>query len=107
MYVQSGVGLLVSALSVPLIVRKVPMNRFYGVRIPKAFASERNWYELNEYGGKLFFVFGIVLFLIGRLYSRLAPDPSSLWVPVLQAGPLLLIFPILLLIRSYAKRLPD
>src|ERR1700678_2947320 len=44
-------GILLFVISLPLIKRKVPMNDFYGIRIPAAFESEQKWYEINEYGG--------------------------------------------------------
>ncbi len=47
-----GTAALMVALSIPLVFRKIPMNRFYGVRIPKSFSSESNWYEINAYGGR-------------------------------------------------------
>jgi hypothetical protein len=34
-------GVLIFLLSLPMIYRKVPMNHFYGVRIPAAFESDR------------------------------------------------------------------
>lgn len=46
-------GLVTFGLCLPLIRRKVGMNRFYGVRIPQAFVSDARWYEINEYGGRL------------------------------------------------------
>ncbi|MDP3481008.1 MAG: SdpI family protein [Desulfoprunum sp.] len=27
-------------------------NRFYGIRVPDAFASELNWYAINSFGAK-------------------------------------------------------
>src|SRR2546427_9177847 len=50
--VHCGVGLSTAGLAIPLVIRKVPMNRVYGVRIAKAFASDRDWYEINAYGGE-------------------------------------------------------
>ena len=46
-------GVLIFLLSLPMIYRKVPMNHFYGVRIPAAFESDRRWYDINAYGGRL------------------------------------------------------
>jgi hypothetical protein len=46
-------GVLIFLLSLPMIYRKVPMNHFYGVRIPAAFESDRCWYDINAYGGRL------------------------------------------------------
>jgi SdpI/YfhL protein family len=47
------VGLVTLCVSLPLLYRKVRMNRFYGIRIAQAFVSEERWYEINEYGGRL------------------------------------------------------
>jgi len=47
--------------SLPLIGRKVGMNRWYGVRIPEAFASEDRWFKINHYGGKLLLGWGMAL----------------------------------------------
>ncbi|MBI5248583.1 MAG: SdpI family protein [Desulfomonile tiedjei] len=104
--VHCGIGLLTTAIAIPLVLRKVPMNRFYGVRIPKAFESDRNWYDINAYGGRLFLAFGLLLTFFGIVAQGLAPSPTSIWSAVFIAGPLLLIFPILALISAYARRLP-
>lgn len=47
------VGIVTVCVCLPLIYRKVPMNRFYGIRIPQAFASAERWYAINAYGGRL------------------------------------------------------
>ena len=46
-------GVLIFLLSLPLVFRKVPMNHFYGVRIRASFESDRRWYDINAYGGRL------------------------------------------------------
>ena len=46
-------GVLIIGISIPLVKRKIKMNRFYGFRIRKAFESDEIWYDLNAYGGKL------------------------------------------------------
>lgn len=38
---------VLTLFSIPLALRKVLMNRFYGVRIPKAFKPGQNGYDLN------------------------------------------------------------
>lgn len=48
------VGIVTVFLCLPLIYRKVSMNRFYGIRIPQAFASAERWYAINAHGGRLF-----------------------------------------------------
>jgi|KBSMisStandDraft_5_1062788.scaffolds.fasta_scaffold93441_3 uncharacterized membrane protein len=48
------VGIVTVGVCLPLIYQKIPMNRFYGIRIPQAFASAERWYAINAYGGRLF-----------------------------------------------------
>lgn len=102
-----GIGVALVVLSIPLVARKVPMNAVYGVRTRKAFASERNWYEINAYGGKLLLFYGLLLCIFSLVAQGMAPPPSSPWSALLIAGPLVLIFPVFLLIRSFSRRLPD
>ena len=66
-----GVGIVAFCVCLPLIYRKVPMNRFYGIRIPQSFVSVERWYEINAYGGRLLarwscliIVTGVVGFLV-------------------------------------------
>ncbi|MEX1117208.1 MAG: SdpI family protein [Terrimicrobiaceae bacterium] len=40
------------------------MNRFYGVRFPEAYHSDENWFDLNEYGGRLLLGASIVIYLV-------------------------------------------
>ena len=106
-YVHAGIGLLVACLSIPLIMRKVPMNRVYGVRVCKAFVSEHNWYEINAYGGKLILAYGLFLLAFSYLGRDLAPPPTSLWAPVFMVVPFAVILPVVILIYVFARRLPD
>jgi hypothetical protein len=50
--VIGGVGCLLFVLSLPLWLRLVPMNSFYGVRLPSTFASDERWYDVNAVFGK-------------------------------------------------------
>ena len=49
----------------PLVMNKIKMNSFYGVRIPKAFESDENWYKINAYGGKELIIWSIPILLSG------------------------------------------
>lgn len=82
------------------------MNRLYGIRIPKAFESDSNWYAINAYGGRIFMAYGVALLAFGLLARDSAPPPTSLWTAVFIVGPMLLVFPLLVLINAYARRLP-
>jgi len=46
-------GLVILALSIPLIRRAVPMNQYYGFRVREAFASNDRWYAINEYSARV------------------------------------------------------
>jgi len=104
---QFGIGVALVAISIPLVARMVPRNPLYGVRIAKAFISDRHWYEINAYAGKLFLVYGLLLGVFGVLGEGRVPPPPSLGAALATAGPLVLIFPILLMIRSFARRMPN
>lgn len=106
-YVHLGVGFASVVLSIPLIMRKVPMNHVYGFRLRKAFVSRHNWYELNAYGGKALLAYGVFLLAFGYLAEDLAPAPTSPWAPVFLAGPLLAVVPAMVLVNNFARRLPD
>lgn len=106
-YVHCGIGLLTTLLSIPLILKKIPMNRVYGIRVRKAFASQHNWYEINAYGGKLLFAFGIFLLAYGWFSLDFAPPPTSPWTPVFLVLPLLVLVPVLAMFNAFARRLPE
>ncbi|MCB1232515.1 MAG: SdpI family protein [Verrucomicrobiae bacterium] len=73
--VHLGVGLLGAGLSLPLIWRKVPMNRLYGVRFPQSFRSDEAWYAINAYGGKVLLVASILI-VGAAVYGLLFPSPA-------------------------------
>ena len=75
--INIGVALLLAGLSLPLILRKVPMNRFYGVRFPQSFKSNEAWYEINAYGGKALLIATIPILLAGLYGLLAAPNPSG------------------------------
>ena len=46
---ELNLGVIIFIISLPLMLRKVPMNQTYGIRIKAAFKSEASWYEINAY----------------------------------------------------------
>ncbi len=54
------VSLLLVGLCVPIILRKVKPNSWYGFRVPKTLSDEKIWYEANAYSGRLMLVAGII-----------------------------------------------
>src|ERR1700704_2397355 len=103
-FVHCGFGLLLAAFSLPLVLRRVPMNRAFGIRIPESFTSDARWYDINAYGGRLFLGYGILLAALGFLVRDHAPSTASLWSAVFIVGPILVALALVPLIRSYARR---
>ena len=56
-----------AGLSIPLMKRKVGMNRIYGIRFKKSFSSDKAWYDINEYGGRVLTLSSLPLFVAGIL----------------------------------------
>ena len=96
-------GLLV-VVALPLALRLVPMNRFYGVRIPEAFESDERWYDINAFGGRALAVYGLVLFAFALATRDIAPSPRSPWSIAYMVGPLLPLMGVLSLVVSRARR---
>ena len=101
--VHVAAGLLLIALAIPLILRRVPMNQLYGMRIARAFESDAAWYDINAYGGKLLFAYGVALVIYGIFARPFAPDPRSIWSLVYVLAPFVLVAPMLALIFRYAN----
>jgi hypothetical protein len=47
-----GAGVLIIALAIPLMLRRVKPNWAYGVRFPSTLADESVWYDINARGGR-------------------------------------------------------
>jgi uncharacterized membrane protein len=54
-------GALLAGLAVPMIMKKIPPNGFYGFRVKKTMENPETWYLVNVYSGKWLLVTGIVL----------------------------------------------
>lgn len=61
--VVSCLGLLLFGLGLPLWLQLVPMNSFYGVRLPSTFESDQRWFAANAVLGK--HLFGWSLLVMG------------------------------------------
>jgi hypothetical protein len=103
-YVHCGFGLIVTAISMPLALRRVPMNHLYGVRLSESFVSNEDWYEINAYGGRLLATFGILLTVLGYLGRDLAPSTRSPMYAVFTVAPLVAMLVPVAIIVSHARR---
>ena len=53
-------GLLLAAISVPMILGKIPPNGLYGFRVKKTMENPEIWYKVNAYSGKWLFAASLV-----------------------------------------------
>jgi len=101
-----GMSIVFTVLALPLWLRKVPMNQWYGMRIPKAFESNEKWYHINEYGGKLlFYLIALPTFATGIVAFVIPMRPESAWPMVLINIPIACIIVLIIVIYRYAKQL--
>jgi len=97
------IGLVVIGVSIPLVLKWVPKNRWYGVRLKKSLKSDENWYAINSYGGKWMIAVGAVLAAIGAL--TLDIDIQQEWLlKALSFAPLLIVLAIIPIV-IYSRRL--
>ncbi len=68
-----GTGLLLAALAIPLIQRRIRPNGWYGFRTPSTLRDPELWYDANAYTGRLLLVYGVVV-VISAILAALIPD---------------------------------
>ena len=104
-----GLSLMFSAvlmilLAIPLLKRKIPMNRWYGARFKKSFESDENWYRINAYGAKQLIIWSIPLLIIGLVAIFLPLEGNARLFNAIAFSPLLVCVPCLVSYR-YARKL--
>ena len=98
-------GLLLIGLSIPLILRKVPPNVWYGFRIRLTLDNPDIWYPVNAWGGRHMLVAGLAT-VAAALLGLLIPEHLLAWHSLALA--VLLIVGVLLILVfgiRYAKSL--
>jgi uncharacterized membrane protein len=99
-------GLVVAGVSIPLILRRIPMNGFYGVRIPKSFVSDDNWYAINAYGGRVLAVAGAIISVVG-LIILFRPLTSEAAIVVAAVAPAVVLVLSIIPVLMFARHLPS
>lgn len=80
------VGVLLMALAVPLMRRRVPPNPLYGLRVRATFADSFVWYEANAANGRDLFLLGAAL----ALAAAVLPWTLGEWAVVPLVGGLVI-----------------
>lgn len=57
-------GIIFVGLAIPLILKKVKINNWYGIRVPDATVNEKVWYEVNSIMGRYLFAFGLLVVVV-------------------------------------------
>ncbi|MDR3626433.1 MAG: SdpI family protein [Ignavibacteriaceae bacterium] len=92
-------------VSVPLVMGWIKMNRWYGIRLPKSFKSNENWYRINKVGGWWMICASIVLMYIGSLqYLGVIPSDMQTFI-IVQAVNLIIVIIPLIAVTIYSRRL--
>jgi uncharacterized membrane protein len=56
-----AVSVLLMVLGVPMMLRRIPPNPYYGLRVPATFADRWVWYEANARSGRDVTLLGVIL----------------------------------------------
>ena len=94
-------GIVIILASLPLYLRRIGINHFYGFRIGKAFESEENWYLVNKFGAKALMCWSVVIMIIGILCLYVEPQH----VLAIAKVSFVSIFAPMILTYFYARRL--
>ncbi|CAG0937065.1 hypothetical protein TFLX_05971 [Thermoflexales bacterium] len=57
--VFAGTGLVLAGIAIPLILRRVKPNYWYGFRTKRTLSDPKIWYEVNAYFGKRLLICGL------------------------------------------------
>jgi uncharacterized membrane protein len=60
MMIYVGTGLLLSAISIPLALRKIGPNPLYGFRVKQTLEDPQVWYDANAHAGKGLICVGLI-----------------------------------------------
>ncbi len=78
-------------VSLPLVFELVPPNRWYGVRVREAYASDAAWYAINR-RGSIALIGACLLWLVAAVYARPKYVPAIGLCLILLTLALLTIF---------------
>lgn len=75
--VYLAIGLILTIGGIPLAMRKVKPNPWFGLRTKSTMSNERLWYEANACGGRILVVGGLVVILmVIFLFFQDVPAPE-------------------------------
>jgi hypothetical protein len=61
---MEAIGPVLIFFSLPLILRWIPQNRFFGLRVPSTLRNKSVWYDANARCARHLMLFGLFLVLL-------------------------------------------
>jgi uncharacterized membrane protein len=80
-----ALGLLLALLGWPLAAGLVPLNRWYGLRVPATLADERVWYDANAVAGRDMVLLGGAVAIVALVLPHVARLHESIYAAICAA----------------------
>jgi amino acid permease len=99
--------------SIPLLNGRIKRNRWYGIRIRKAFVSEENWKKVNEYGARAIIRWSVLVLIMGLLlviasfFISFKPTQNIVWLLIPTLLSVVFILGALVQTWIWSRHLPD
>ncbi|MFH1042413.1 MAG: SdpI family protein [bacterium] len=72
------IGLIIIGMSIPLVLKKIPPNHWYGLQVPATLNNKSVWYKVNKSIGKKSLYFGISIIVVsGYVFSKSLLNTSN------------------------------
>jgi hypothetical protein len=84
MYLFVFSGILLMALSVPMILGKIPPNGWYGFRVKKTMENPEIWYPVNAYSGKWLLAISLVMILAAVGFYSIPGVPVDFYAYIIM-----------------------
>jgi hypothetical protein len=101
-------GVVFALVGMLLASCRIPRGAWYGLTVPNASSSDRNWEQVNKYGGQRLVVWALALLLLGIVCVLLEFPPPESWMAPIGLLPIFLcvMIPILETV-AFARGLPS
>jgi len=80
--IYGAMGLLVTALSLPMMYDKIPPNGFYGFRTPRTLSDPSVWYPANRVAGRNLALAGMIVattaLVVFAMHKSIPPRTADL-----------------------------
>jgi uncharacterized membrane protein len=84
------IGVMLTLASLPMVMQRVPPNRWYGFRTPRTHADPKVWYPANRIAGQYFAFAGLLIALaalgVALLHKQMTPTTSASVLFVVGVG---------------------